>query len=654
MMNGFDNTPLSLDVALGNTPWPVVKVEGRVLHSRRNPLDEAKRWAEMTMAERRPADHDIVVLFGGGWGWHIVALREQWKGDLYVHEPIDALRPGAAPSPARPWEPGPAPFFAFDDVPDEFKFSDALRKDVTVHLIGLPVYMRMFSERWEAMQQHVAALVRETSLYHYTAQNRGSEWADHSFSNAPDFISSRGVAELDNIADGLPIFVVSAGPSLDKNVKLLAEARRRGIVVVVNHALKAMAKAGIKPHIVTALEGRNVLGHFDVPSSFYERLILATSTHPDLFTLPARTRWLSHIVEDPVGHRLLDALGDRGLVGAGGSVATMSFALACRMGGDPVVFVGQDLAFTGGRAYAAGASRDDMRVVGDAGDGERAELVRGKDEMDTPEEAKVVSDPITLYECQAWSGGTVMTGQAMAAQRNWLERAIRTIDGERRIVNATEGGSHIVGAEHTSLEEVVAGLPVRDDIEERIDPPTRDLENRHRTLRRFASSRTRELGATMLVLEDGQRQAMAAHRATGDQKERALDRFAQTDRHAAALSKKFPEVDAYLSVHGRAGRVEEERQLELDELSATYGRIKDAAQTVRVRYEELSRRLSTKQPAQKSNFGLEARQAPQSERTAVSDTTKHSALLARGRSVPQAPFREPGSRSYAPAGNQEV
>ena len=95
------------------------------------------------MADRQPAKQDT-VLFGGGWGWHIMALRELWQGDLYVHEPIEALRPGAAPGPPRPWGGTEAPYESFDDVQAEYAYVACLGTgmfivDVTDPALPTPV-----------------------------------------------------------------------------------------------------------------------------------------------------------------------------------------------------------------------------------------------------------------------------------------------------------------------------------------------------------------------------------------------------------------------------------------------------------------------------------------------------------------------------------
>jgi hypothetical protein len=46
-------------------------------------------------------------------------------------------------------------------------------------------------------------------------------------------------------------------------------------------------------------------------------------------------------------------IGEKGALKSGGSVAHTAFQLALEMGADPVIFVGLDLAFTGGQSHAA-------------------------------------------------------------------------------------------------------------------------------------------------------------------------------------------------------------------------------------------------------------------------------------------------------------
>src|SRR5690606_30118257 len=69
-------------------------------------------------------------------------------------------------------------------------------------------------------------------------------------------------------AQGFPAVVVSAGPSLRRNMKLLAEpgVRDRVVIIAVQTVLKPLLAAGIKPHFVTALD------FHEISKRFYEGL----------------------------------------------------------------------------------------------------------------------------------------------------------------------------------------------------------------------------------------------------------------------------------------------------------------------------------------------------------------------------------------------
>ena len=55
---------------------------------------------------------------------------------------------------------------------------------------------------------------------------------------------------------------------------------------------------------------------------------------------------------------LSDLLGHKGTLRAWGSVATMALDFALRLGCNPVIFVGQDLAHSYGRTYCSGVHFD--------------------------------------------------------------------------------------------------------------------------------------------------------------------------------------------------------------------------------------------------------------------------------------------------------
>lgn len=57
------------------------------------------------------------------------------------------------------------------------------------------------------------------------------------------------------IPDDIPAFVVSAGPSLDKNIKELKRAKNRSFIIAVDTAVKPLLREGIVPDMFATLDG---------------------------------------------------------------------------------------------------------------------------------------------------------------------------------------------------------------------------------------------------------------------------------------------------------------------------------------------------------------------------------------------------------------
>jgi hypothetical protein len=178
---------------------------------------------------------------------------------------------------------------------------------------------------------------------------RGGEWADAFIRNIPIVLSTPGVIRLKNIFQERPAIVVSAGPSIEKNLHLLARAKGRAIIIAVDVVVPTLLPAGIIPDFIVALEAnRKLFRAFEnnpllrfcplicTPEVDYETM---TSLYPGpVFLNPA------------IQHRVLkwfeNAWENKGFVATpGGSVSHMAFTVAEYMGASVIALMGQDLSF---------------------------------------------------------------------------------------------------------------------------------------------------------------------------------------------------------------------------------------------------------------------------------------------------------------------
>jgi hypothetical protein len=310
------------------------------------------------------------------------------------------------------------------------------------------------------LRQTIAQLVQRSSVNDETHRVRARHWISDVLENIELLQRSSSFLGLAQKYKGVPAFIVGAGPSLGKNVELLADAAEKGIVFAVNSSALALHKHGVTPQVVACMESIDV-SHLLERVPYLDRVVRAFSLtgHPKMLRT-GRGPLLPLYEGLPQLGPLATFCKAPGLAVCG-SVSTLAFALAQRLGCSPIVLVGQDLAYTDGRAYAAGtpyeASRVKLSTDGTALEHERCDVAQSTNAGLVQEEP--------LREVPAWGGrGNALSTIGFGAVQAWLELAADVIarsECEQRLINATEGGAHIGGFEELTLRQVLSDLPRR-------------------------------------------------------------------------------------------------------------------------------------------------------------------------------------------------
>lgn len=296
----------------------------------------------------------------------------------------------------------------------------------------LPNYVELCPERVE----HFLKLLKEYSHSYRTGLGTRmffrNKFAENFYYNVRHMRTGCKAFQLLHTmpVDEIPAFVVSAGPSLNKNIRELRRAKNKAFIIAVDTAVRPLLKAGITPDMFATLDGIKL--EWDTLIGEGAREI------PMLAKLMATKGMLDYhtgkkfFVNDGLRYAVeLFRINGKSLEGlpTGGSVATLAFSLVCQLGFRKIVFVGQDLAYTNNRSHADGTFKEEMPEE----DTKNFIMVPGNYEEEVP----TIS---SFDDFRKWFGDYIAW---------WVK------DHEVEFINATEGGARIEGTTLMTLKEVI-------------------------------------------------------------------------------------------------------------------------------------------------------------------------------------------------------
>lgn len=228
----------------------------------------------------------------------------------------------------------------------------------------------------------------------------------------------------------LPAILVSAGPSLSNNIEQLKQAKNRTFILCVDTALRRLMAEGIEPDAVIGVDPVKWAAYQEEFVPHYQNMMWITESCANVAITKAVHSYRNVFIdgEDELNNHLFEQFGlPLPQLATGGSVANTGFSLLESWGFDTIILMGQDLALTGNRRYSD-----------QEGDAAQQSLDKG----------------FTLFETEGYYGGTVTTREDYFTYLKWFEGAF-SISSVSHIINATEGGAMIHGAENMTLRKAL-------------------------------------------------------------------------------------------------------------------------------------------------------------------------------------------------------
>lgn len=425
-----------IEILNSRSGLPTVRVlspEGRpvLLHSSVDPVREAHRLAAGLNIEPGTA----LIVYGFGFGYLVEALLEVLddKMPLFVVEPDqDLFCIAMRMRDLRPVLTSDRVYILSGNSPEEFEKKFVLfynparnRKIVT---IGLPGHNTVYADFKDSVAKRVTDVLRTHQMELATIMKLGPDVVASGILNLIDYYTLPGVRTLFGRFPHVPAIVVAAGPSLNKNIHLLREAKGKAVILAVGTAVRALQKEEIDPDFVISIDPG--LPNYEIFKKIDTKNICLITEMQSHHRIVKEFQGPKFVMgKTPILSWYADLIENKGMTATGGSVANNALSAAYQMGADPIILVGQDLAYSrDGHTHAVGTNYE-------------SHVITGREQRG-------------YLWVKASDGGEVRTDAVYYQFLRWFEHWFKQFP-DREYINATEGGALIEGASIMTLREVL-------------------------------------------------------------------------------------------------------------------------------------------------------------------------------------------------------
>ncbi|ENM4054602.1 motility associated factor glycosyltransferase family protein [Campylobacter jejuni] len=288
-------------------------------------------------------------------------------------------------------------------------------------------YKKFYEDVWhkadELCEKNIKVVIRNLG----SNSDLSFECYSHLLQNIPSMLESipfqRILSQRKNKFENA--IVVSAGPSLAKQLPLLKACQDKAVIFCADGALSMLEKEGIVPDYVTNLDFTDLaMKFFQNKENKTSLNILSCATYPNLVHFLDNKSVI--LRDDPLCQRF--NLNDFGYIDTGTHVSHFSYTLALALGFKNIIMIGQDLAFDKeGNSHSKGF--------------DFGEKFSGEENIDK-------------LKVPAYAGkGEVLTHITWNDYRIKLEYLFACNDQKAKFYNATEGGARINFTEELSFKE---------------------------------------------------------------------------------------------------------------------------------------------------------------------------------------------------------
>ncbi len=438
---------------------------GKLIHNSQNPLAEANEV--FSMAQNSPVSIHLVYGLGLGYLFQIASLNSQ--GTVILYEPdLNIL-----------WLAFTLVDFSNDILKKNIFLSDSF-DEVTniIHeksgmknspvLLSLP-YQRSFDiEGFNTLVKKLQDIIGSFSLdLKYTKQKLYPS-LKMLLQNLPKLFDELPLIYFKDVFKGKTAVVVSAGPTLDRNIEILKKYRDRFVLFTVGTAVKTLYANGIKPDFLCIIETYNSARQVEGLDLSDVNFITEPYSNPALRNFQYK-QIFSHISANTPTNIFWSEVCDENIeeYWSKGTVSYTALNCARILGCSKIILVGQDLAYIEGQCYSKDSAYKDL--VCEYNKEKQKWEITAKDFEKFAQAISPANDPIerrnvandrlknlnaSLYYVKGINGEMIPTESVYATFVKPLQEYAEYFN-DRKYINTSLVGAQIDGFENMALEKAL-------------------------------------------------------------------------------------------------------------------------------------------------------------------------------------------------------
>lgn len=442
-----------------------IEYKSKLIHNPQNPLGEAIEIFKN--CENTPVSIHLIYGMGLGYLFQVASLNSQ--GTVILYEPdLNIL-----------WFAFTLVDFSNDIskpnvyVTDEFEkmtmdiYQKSGMKNSPV-LLSLPTQREFDPKDFNNFVSKLQNIIGSFALDLKYTQNRFYSSLKMLITNIPKLLNETPLIKLKDQYKGKTAIIVSAGPTLDRNIETLKKYRNNYVLFTVGTAVKTLFKNDITPDFLCIIESFNCSKQIEGLDLSNVNFITEPYSNPILHNFKFKNIY-SHIsANTPINHLWAEICNEN--IDEYWSKGTVSYtAINCAriLGCSKIILVGQDLAYIEGQCYSKDSAYKDLycRINPET----NAWEITAKNFADFANAISASPDPAirertakdrlknlnsSLHYVKGIKGDLIPTESVYATFVKPLQEFTETFN-DREYINTSLIGAQIDGFENMSLEQAL-------------------------------------------------------------------------------------------------------------------------------------------------------------------------------------------------------